>query len=129
MALVGRCSLALGWALFSGQDLLLAMPIAMLLVWQTARLMGFQHQLTERISYFFESIQNDDFSQNFELRDRSTVVRRPHENRRLMNDYRQRVKTNAQQQEHDLRALIEHVGGQAFQPNTKKNWCCARTRT
>lgn len=110
ISLIVLWAVGLSWVYFTGQHLSWGVLFGVLLLIQTGQLIHFQHKITERISYFFESIKNEDFSQNFEPRDRSSIVRSLHENMQLVNDYIQRVKIDAQQQEQYFRALIEQVG-------------------
>lgn len=110
ICLIVLFTVGLSWAWFTGQHLILIVIFVVLLLIQMVQFIHYQHKLTERISYFFESIKNEDFSQNFEPRKSSPLIRSLHENMQLVNDYIQRVKIDAQQQEHYFRALIEQVG-------------------
>jgi len=110
VVLVAGWAFALSWSVFTGQHVLWPILIGLALLFQIVHLVHYQNQLTERINYFFESIRNEDFSQNFEPRDKSSVIRSLHQNMQLINEYIQRVKIESHQQEHYFRALIEHVG-------------------
>ena len=109
-ALVAAWAFALSWSVFTGQHILWSVLMGVGLLFQVGHLIHYQNQVTERINYFFESIKNEDFSQNFEPRDRSAIIRSLHQNMQLINEYIQQVKIDSQQQEHYFRALIEQVG-------------------
>ena len=117
--MVAAWAFALAWSFFTGQHLLLTACLAIGLAFQIGHLIHYQNQVTERINYFFESIKNEDFSQNFEPRDKSAVIRSLHQNMELINEYIQRIKIDSQQQEQYFRALIEHVGTGILSCNEK----------
>ena len=98
------------YEVFTGQHVLWSVLLGVGLLFQIAHLIRYQNQVTERINYFFESIRNEDFSQNFEPHDKSAIIRNLHQNMQLINEYIQQVKIDSQQQEHYFRALIEQVG-------------------
>jgi len=109
-SLVAVWAFALAWSVFTRQNMFWSILFGLGILFQIAHLIQYQNQLTERISYFFESIKNEDFSQNFELRDKSAIILKLHQNMRLINDYIQQIKIDSQQQEQYFRALIEQVG-------------------
>ncbi len=109
-AFVAAWAFALSWSVFTGQHVLWSVLLGVGLLFQIAHLIRYQNQITERINYFFESIRNEDFSQNFEPHDKSAIIRNLHQNMQLINEYIQQVKIDSQQQEHYFRALIEQVG-------------------
>ena len=109
-ALIGAWAFALAWAIFTEQHIGWVILFSTGLLFQIIKLIRFQNRATERINYFFESIRNEDFSQNFSPRDNRAIAQSLQQNMKLINDYLQKVKIESQQQEHYFRALIEQVG-------------------
>jgi len=110
VVLVAAWAFALAWAIFTKQHIGWGVLFSAGLLFQIIKLIRFQKRATERINYFFESIRNEDFSQNFSPRDNSAISQSLQQNMKLINDYIQQVKIESQQQEQYFRALIEQVG-------------------
>ena len=109
IVLITLVAAVLGWASFSAY-FLLCVILGPLLIVQIANLIHYQNHVNERISYFFEAIKNEDFSQAFPAKEGEKIIRELNENLKKVNQYIQQIKIDSHRQEQYFRALIEHVG-------------------
>lgn len=100
----------MGWSLFSGHSLLISLALLLILCIQVFNLIHYQNKINEQINYFFEAIQNEDFSLVFPARKKDRIIQKLNANLSRVNRQIQQITMKSHQQEHYFRALIEHVG-------------------
>jgi PAS domain S-box-containing protein len=108
--LIALGAFGIGWALFSGQSVLLSVVLFLMLILFIVNLIRYQNSVNERISYFFEAVKNEDFSQAFPVQKGDKIIQELNQSLMEINRKIQQIKIENHQQEQYFRALIEHVG-------------------
>ncbi len=108
-SLIAFFGVVLGWAIFSEQSVIWISLISVFLLGQIIYFIRYQSRIIEQIDYFFESIENEDFSQSFKQRDKSAILQNLQKNMQKINLYVQQIRIEAQQQQQYFRALTEHL--------------------
>ena len=103
-------AVTIGWAFFSGSQLILGSILIVLLVVLITNLLRYQNKVIERINYFFEAVKNEDFSLTFPASKNDRIIRELNRHLTEVNEQIQRIQMKNHQQEQYFRALIEHVG-------------------
>ncbi|WP_083631245.1 sensor histidine kinase [Labilibacter marinus] len=82
----------------------------LLLIWVILNLFKYLNGVHEQISFFFESILNEDFNSVYALKRKSKVLNQLNENLEKVNQKMQDALMANAQQEQYFKALIEHIG-------------------
>ncbi len=103
-------TLGLGWSVFTFQSIFYASICFFFLIISVVSLVQYQNKVNEKITYFFEAVKNEDFSQAFPEKKGDVIIRELNRNLNEVNKQIQQIKIESQQQEQYFQALIEHVG-------------------
>ncbi len=103
-------SFGIGWSIFSEQSFVYASILALFLLAIVISLVQYQNKVNEKITYFFEAVKNEDFSQAFPEKKGDVIIRELNRNLNQVNKQIQLIKIKSHQQEQYFQALIEHVG-------------------
>ncbi len=109
IVLIAGVAFGIGWALFSGLTVLISIALFLALISLIINLIHYQNSVNERISYFFEAIKNEDFSQAFPIQKGDKIIQNLNQSLHEINRKIQQIKIENHQQEQYFRALIEHV--------------------
>lgn len=100
---------AAGWTFSSPDYFFLSLILILTLFILVTSLIYYQNSVNERITYFFEAIKNEDFSQAFPFRKNDKIIQKLNQSLTEVNEKFQKIKIENHQQEQYFRALIEHV--------------------
>lgn len=100
----------IGWSIFSQQSFIYAFIFFLSLLIAVTSLIQYQNKVNEKITYFFEAVKNEDFSQAFPEKKGDVIIRELNRNLNEVNKQIQQIKIESHQQEQYFQALIEHVG-------------------
>ena len=108
--MVVALSMSIGWSLFTRQSWVLTALFFLFLLIFVISLIQYQNRVIEKITYFFEAVKNEDFSQAYPNKKGDPIIRELNNNLNEVNKQIQQIKIESHQQEQYFQALIEHVG-------------------
>jgi two-component system nitrogen regulation sensor histidine kinase NtrY len=103
-------ALAAGWVMASGQSLLLVLLCLFIEVLLIINLVKYLNSTNRKISYFLESVQNEDSSLSFPTNIADKPIREIYQGLNKVNKQIQQLKIESRQQEQYFQTLLEHVG-------------------
>jgi nitrogen fixation/metabolism regulation signal transduction histidine kinase len=98
-----------GWILGSNGSIYNAIALMVLLAFQFANLVWYVNRVHRRIAYFFDAVQNDDYSLAFPHSKGDKLLNKLNEGLSRINSHIERVKVETIQQEKYFEAMIEHI--------------------
>jgi len=109
LAILVLITMVLGWSIFTHQHINIIVIIAILVIVVVSNLLRYQYRVNDRISYFFESIRNQDYTINLPKPKGDKVLQHLYSNMERINQQIQQVSIDSVRQEQYFGALIEHV--------------------
>ncbi len=102
-------SLVAGWLMFSEQSYSLVFLCFMAIVFVSVSLINYLNSTNRKISYFLESVQNEDSTLSFPTNIPDKPVREIYQGLNKVNHQIQQLKIESRQQEQYFQTLLEHV--------------------
>jgi two-component system nitrogen regulation sensor histidine kinase NtrY len=112
-------SLAAGWMMASGQSLTLILLSFFIIVVVIINLIKYQNSTNRKISYFLESVQNEDSTLSFPTNITDKPIREIYQGLNKVNKQIQQLKIEGRQQEQYFQTLLEYVATGIVTFNTK----------
>jgi len=110
VVMVVLLSLAAGWMMASGQSLSLVLLCFLFVVIVIVNLIKYLNSTNRKISYFLESVQNEDSMLSFPTNITDKPIREIYQGLNKVNKQIQQLKIEGRQQEQYFQTLLEHVG-------------------
>ncbi|MBA4407849.1 MAG: ATP-binding protein [Bacteroidota bacterium] len=102
-------SMAAGWMMASGQSLTLILLCFFFVVMVIINLINYMNSTNRKISYFLESVQNEDSMLSFPTNITDKPIREIYQGLNKVNSQIQQLKIEGRQQEQYFQTLLEHV--------------------
>ena len=102
-------SMAAGWMMASGQSLTLILLCFFFVVMVIINLINYMNSTNRKISYFLESVQNEDSMLSFPTNITDKLIREIYQGLNKVNSQIQQLKIEGRQQEQYFQTLLEHV--------------------
>jgi nitrogen fixation/metabolism regulation signal transduction histidine kinase len=109
IVIVVLLGVALGLIINSEQPLYNAIALMFLIAILTADVIAYTNRINKKLTYFFDSIQNEDFSQKFSANTGSKTLNRLCQNLKKISDQIENIHIENQRQEKYFEAMIEHI--------------------
>jgi nitrogen fixation/metabolism regulation signal transduction histidine kinase len=109
IGLIVSLSLGAGWMMASGQSLTLILFCAFFIVVVIINLIKYLNSTNRKISYFLESVQNEDSTLSFPTNITDKPIREIYQGLNKVNKQIQQLKIEGRQQEQYFQTLLEHV--------------------
>ena len=109
IVIIALLGIALGWVINSEQPLYNAIALFFLVVILAADVIAYTNRVNKKLTYFFDSIQNEDFSQKFSANTGSKTLNRLCQNLKKISDQIENIHIENQRQEKYFEAMIEHI--------------------
>jgi nitrogen fixation/metabolism regulation signal transduction histidine kinase len=119
IVLIVLLSLAIGWMMASGQSLTLILLCFFFVVILIINLIKYLNSTNRKISYFLESVQNEDSMLSFPTNITDKPIREIYQGLNKVNKQIQQLKIEGRQQEQYFQTLLEHVATGIVTFNTK----------
>jgi nitrogen fixation/metabolism regulation signal transduction histidine kinase len=119
IVLIVLLSLAAGWMMASGQSLTLILLCFFFVVILIINLIKYLNSTNRKISYFLESVQNEDSMLSFPTNISDKPIREIYQGLNKVNKQIQQLKIEGRQQEQYFQTLLEHVATGIVTFNTK----------
>lgn len=110
MILIVAASIAAGWLIASGYGVSVVMLCLLLVGVAVANLVYYLNATNRKISYFLESVQNEDSALSFPTELSNSPVHELYVGLKKVNQQIQQLKIESRQQEQYFQTLLEHVG-------------------
>lgn len=110
LILIITASIASGWLLASGYQLSLVVLCLLVEMAAVGNLIHYLNATNRKISYFLESVQNDDSALSFPAEQSNSPVSELYKGLKKVNQQIQQLKIESRQQEQYFQTLLEHVG-------------------
>lgn len=102
-------SVVAGWLIASNQSLLLILLCISLIIAVVINLINYLNSTNRKISYFLESVQNEDSTLSFPINITDKPILEIHQGLNKVNKQIQQLKIESRQQEQYFETLLEHV--------------------
>ncbi len=112
-------SLLLGYLLMEKQSVRLSIICALVVVSMTISLISFLNTINKKISFFFNSVRNDDSSLSFPIDEKNRSIREIYNSMNAVNQQIKQLKIKNSSQEQYFQILLEHVGTGIITYNSK----------
>ncbi len=112
-------ALAAGWMMASGQSFLLVLLCFVFVVAMIINLVNYLNSTNRKISYFLESVHNEDSTLSFPANITDQPIREIYQGLNKVNKQIQQLKIENQQRERYFQTLLEHVATGIVTFNTK----------
>ena len=109
IVIVVLLGVALGLIINSEQPLYNAIALMFLIAILTADVIAYTNRINKKLTYFFDSIQHEDFSQQFSAITGSKTLNRLCQNLKKISDQIENIHIENQRQEKYFEAMIEHI--------------------
>jgi nitrogen fixation/metabolism regulation signal transduction histidine kinase len=109
IVIIALLGIALGWILNSEQPLYNAIALMLLIAILAADVIVYTNRINKKLTYFFDSIQNEDFSQKFSANTGSKTLNRLYQNLKKISEQIENIHIENQRQEKYFEAMIEHI--------------------
>jgi PAS domain S-box-containing protein len=103
-------ALAAGWMMASGQPVALAFLCIFIIIIVVVNMVNYLNSTNRKISYFLDSVQNEDSTLSFPVNIADKPVREIYLGLNKVNKQIQQLKIESRQQEQYFQTLLEHVG-------------------
>jgi two-component system nitrogen regulation sensor histidine kinase NtrY len=112
-------ALAAGWMMASGQLVVLVFLCIFIIIIVVVNLVRYLNSTNRKISYFLDSVQNEDSTLSFPVNISDKPIREIYLGINKVNKQIQQLKIESRQQEQYFQTLLEHVGTGIVTFNTK----------
>lgn len=111
-------SLTIGWLMTAYQSVVIIFLCSLLVIFVVINLIRFLNSTNRKISYFLESVQNEDSSLSFPTSTSDKSIREIYQGLNKVNRQIQQLKIESRQQEQYFQTLLEHVATGILTYNT-----------
>lgn len=112
-------ALGAGWMIASGQPVILVFLCLFIIIVVVVNLIHYLNSTNRKISYFLDSVQNEDSTLSFPVNITDKPIREIYLGLNKVNKQIQQLKIESSQQEQYFQTLLEHVGTGIVTFNTK----------
>ena len=112
-------ALAAGWMIASGQLVVFVYLCIFIIIIVVVNLVNYLNSTNRKISYFLDSVQNEDSTLSFPVNITNKPIREIYLGLNKVNKQIQQLKIESRQQEQYFQTLLEHVGTGIVTFNTK----------
>ncbi len=112
-------ALAAGWMVASGQSVVFVFLCIFIIIIVVVNLVNYLNSTNRKISYFLDSVQNEDSTLSFPVNITDKPIREIYLGLNKVNKQIQQLKIESRQQEQYFQTLLEHVGTGIVTFNTK----------
>ena len=112
-------ALAAGWMMASGQPVVFVFLCIFIIIIVVVNLVNYLNSTNRKISYFLDSVQNEDSTLSFPVNITDKPIREIYLGLNKVNKQIQQLKIESRQQEQYFQTLLEHVGTGIVTFNTK----------
>jgi len=119
VSLIVILSVLLGYLIVEDQSLRMSLLCFFAIVFLTISLISYLNIMNKKISYFFNSVRNDDSNLSFPVEEKNRSVREIYESMNRVNQQIQQLKLENRQQEQYFRILLEHLATGIITYNNK----------
>jgi len=119
VSLIVILSVLLGYLIASNQSLRFSLLCLLLIIFLTISLISYLNRTNKKISFFFDSVRNDDSSLSFPLDEKNSSIKEIYKGMNKVNQQIKKLKIENRNQEQYFRILLEHLAAGIITYNDK----------